>query len=247
MSRSSPQILKKKAPVKKRWKAVPSKPSATSPTKSKTKAPSAPVLATLESLKRHYPDAHCELNFANPFELLIATILSAQCTDVRVNMVTPELFAEFPDAPTMAEGTLEQIERKISSINFFRNKAKSLKGASRALVEKHGGEVPADLEKLVELPGVGRKTANCVLGNAFNIGLGVVVDTHVNRLSNRFGWTRSEDPVVIEQDLMKIIPQEDWVLSSHLLIFHGRRVCKARNPACDECFLFDLCPRRGVK
>lgn len=246
MSRNSPQLLKKKPPAKKQWKAVPSKRSATSPTKPKSKVP-APLDATLARFKEHYPDAHCELNFESPFELLIATILSAQCTDARVNMVTPGLFEKFPDPPAMAKASLGQIEEKISSINFFRNKAKSLKGAATALVEKHDSQVPKDLELLMELPGVGRKTANCVLGNAFNIGIGVVVDTHVGRLSNRLGWTKEEDPIAIEQDLMKLIPKEDWVLIAHLLIFHGRRVCKARGPACDECFLFDLCPRRGVK
>ncbi len=207
----------------------------------------APVFETVAQLKLAYPDAHCELDHKNAFELLIATILSAQCTDIRVNLVTPSLFSRLPTAEAMAQASLAEIEEIIGSINFFRNKAKSLKACAASLVGLHQGQVPPEMDKLIELAGVGRKTANCVLGNAFNIPLGVVVDTHVARLSFRLGWTRVDSPILIEQELMKIIPKEDWILIAHLLIFHGRRICKARNPACESCFLFDLCPKRGVK
>jgi endonuclease-3 len=175
--------------------------------------------------------------------LLVATILSAQCTDERVNKVTPHLFSEYPSSFDMAKARVEDIEELIKSTNFFRNKAKALKAMSEVLVEKHQGEVPKDLESLVELAGVGRKTANVVLGNAYEIVSGIVVDTHVTRLSNRMGWTQSENAVVIEQELQKIIPREDWIQISHWLITHGRAVCKARKPDCDTCFLFELCPK----
>ncbi len=189
-----------------------------------------------------YPDAHCELDFRSPFELLVATILSAQCTDKRVNMTTPGLFARFPDAASLAAAPVEELESIIKSTGFFRAKAKSLLGMSNALVEHHAGNVPSSMPELVVLPGVGRKTANVVLGNAFDINVGVVVDTHVARLSNRLGLTRESDPIKIEQALMKLFPSEEWTMLSHLLIWHGRRVCDARKPRCFACALSDICP-----
>lgn len=214
---------------------------------SKAKIPPAPVDKTLKLLKKYYPDAHCALDHSNAFELTAATILSAQCTDERVNKVTPHLFAQYPTPQALAKATQEDVEAIIRSTGFFKNKAKSLIGMAQAVVDQHGGEIPQQMDQLVKLPGVGRKTANVVLGNAFNIGIGVVVDTHVTRLSQRLGWTKNEDAIKIENELMKIIPKEDWIMISHYLIFHGRQICKARSPACDECFLFDLCPKRNVK
>jgi len=199
----------------------------------------------LRLLRRAYPDAHCELVHRNPFELLVATILSAQCTDVRVNMVTPALFEKYPDAQAMAGGRQEDLEELIRSTGFYRNKAKNIRAASASLTEKHGGKVPRDLESLTVLPGVGRKTANVVLGNAYGIESGVVVDTHVGRLSQRLGLTKHRDPVKIEQDLIRLVPRDAWTLWSHLLIWHGRRRCYARNPDCDHCELSALCPSAG--
>jgi endonuclease-3 len=196
----------------------------------------------LARLKEAYPDAHCELDFSSPFQLICATILSAQCTDVRVNMVTPVLFAKYPHARALADARQEEVEEIIRSTGFFRNKAKSLIGMAQAVVAEHKGEIPATMDALVALPGVGRKTANVVLGNAFAINAGIVVDTHVARLSARLGLTRHTDPVKIEQDLMALTPQDDWALLSHLLIFHGRRICIARKPKCGECVLAELCP-----
>lgn len=219
----------KKAPTKVQKKAQKKQP--------------APVEETLSLLKKYYPDAHCALHFETPFQLLIATILSAQCTDERVNKVTPHLFAQYPSPFEMAKARVEHIEEIIRSTGFFKNKAKNIKACSEILVQKCKGEIPKKLEDLVELPGVGRKTGNVVLGNAYDITSGIVVDTHVTRLSNRLGWTRSENAVVIEQDLQKLIPRQDWILFSHLLISHGREVCKARKPACDTCFLFEQCPK----
>jgi len=204
------------------------------------------ALLILDRLKKEYPDAHCELDFDTPLQLLIATILSAQCTDKRVNMVTPELFKTFPDAESLSIADSERLEEMIKSTGFFRNKTKSLLGMSGAVVERHGGQVPSTMEELVKLPGVGRKTANVVLGNAFNINEGVVVDTHVGRLSIRLGLTDETDPVKVEQVLMSVIPREDWTLVSHLLIFHGRRVCIARLPRCESCVLADVCPSARV-
>ncbi|MEO8575200.1 MAG: endonuclease III [Gemmatimonadales bacterium] len=200
------------------------------------------ALDILARLKKEYPDAHCELDFNSPLQLLIATILSAQCTDKRVNMVTPELFRTFPDAESLSAAGPERLEDLIRSTGFFRNKTRSLLGMSAAVEERHGGEIPKTMDELVKLPGVGRKTANVVLGNAFNINEGVVVDTHVGRLSVRLGLTSETDPVKVEQVLMSLFPQEDWALLSHLLIFHGRRVCIARAPRCDVCILNDVCP-----
>jgi endonuclease-3 len=201
---------------------------------------------TLERLAALYPDAHCELDHRNAFELLCATILSAQCTDARVNMVTPQLFARFPDPQALSMAPTVDVEDIIRSTGFFRAKAKSLIGMANALVDRHEGNVPADMERLVKLPGVGRKTANVILGNAFQVNEGIVVDTHVQRVSRRLGLTREPDPVAIERELMPLFPRESWALLSHLLIWHGRRVCFARKPACGECVLNDVCPSAGV-
>jgi endonuclease-3 len=189
-----------------------------------------------------YPDAHCELDHRDPFELAVATVLSAQCTDKRVNMVTPELFRRWPDAHALDAARIEDVEEVIRSTGFFRNKAKSLKGLARKLVAEHDGELPSTMEELVVLPGIGRKTANVVLGNAFGRNEGVVVDTHVARLSARFGLTRETDPVRIERALMPLFERSTWTQLSHLMIWHGRRTCDARNPKCSDCVLVDLCP-----
>lgn len=196
----------------------------------------------LRILRATYPGAHCELNHDGPFQLLVATILSAQCTDVRVNMVTPALFKKYPDAKKLAAAKQEDVEDLIRSTGFFRNKAKNLIAAAKALVHEHAGQVPRNLETLTHLPGVGRKTANVVLGNAYGIESGIVVDTHVARLSHRLGLTKQKDPVKIEKDLIKQIPQNAWTLWSHLLIWHGRRRCSARKPDCPNCELRILCP-----
>ena len=189
-----------------------------------------------------YPDAHCELVHRNAFELAVATVLSAQCTDVRVNLVTPELFRRWPTPEALAEASLEAIEEVIRSTGFYRNKARSIQGLARALVADHDGQVPDDMEALVVLPGIGRKTANVVLGNAFGRNEGVVVDTHVARLSARFGLTRETDPVKIERALMPLFPRDTWAQLSHLMIWHGRRTCAARAPRCAGCVLADICP-----
>ena len=201
----------------------------------------------ISKLKTTYPDAHCELNHSNPLELLMATILSAQCTDERVNKVTPALFARCRTAKDFAEIPTSELEGLIRTTGFFRSKAKSIRGCAATLVKDHGGEVPRTMEHLHQLPGVGRKTANVVLGNAFNLAEGIVVDTHVGRLSRRLGLTRQHDPVKVEQALVKIVPREDWTLFSHLLIWHGRRRCSARKPDCTHCEVSDLCPKRGVR
>ena len=201
----------------------------------------------IAGLTKTYPDAHCELNHANPLQLLIATILSAQCTDKRVNIVTADLFKKYHSAEDFARTDLSRLEEEIKTTGFYRNKAKNIKACCQSLVEKHGGEVPQSMDELTQLGGVGRKTANVVLGNAFGINVGVVVDTHVARLSERLGLTRENDAVKIEQDLMKLAPQKDWSLFSHLLIWHGRRRCFARNPDCANCELVSLCMKIGVK
>jgi endonuclease-3 len=201
----------------------------------------------VQRLREAYPDAHCSLDFASPFQLVIATILSAQCTDKRVNMVTPELFRRWPDAAALAGAKQRDLEAVIRSTGFFRAKAKSLLGCARALVDRHGGEVPRTIDELVRLPGVGRKTANVVLGTAFGIASGVVVDTHVGRISRRLGLTRAADAVRAERDLVRVVPRENWIQFSHWLIEHGRGVCSARRPVCDDCSLLDLCPRVSVK
>ena len=198
--------------------------------------------ALVELLPRIYPDAHCELTFADPLQLLIATILSAQCTDKRVNMVTPALFQKYKTARDFAAAPQEELEREIQSTGFFRSKAKSIRSATADIAMKHGGEVPRTMPELIALRGVGRKTANVVLGNAFDQSEGIVVDTHVARLSQRLGLTKQTDPEKIERDLMKLIPREHWTMWSHWLIFHGRRCCTARSPDCAGCELQSLCP-----
>ena len=200
------------------------------------------TLDILRRLKTAYPGAHCELNFANPLQLLVATILSAQCTDKRVNLVTQSLFQKYRTARDFAEAPAAALEEDIKSTGFFRNKARSIQGACRALVEKYGGEVPRSMESLVELDGVGRKTANVVLGNAYGLAEGIVVDTHVARLAGRLGLTRNTAAEKIEADSQKLVPRADWTLASHLLIWHGRRRCFARQPDCAECEIKSLCP-----
>ncbi|MEM8605440.1 MAG: endonuclease III, partial [Cyanobacteria bacterium P01_H01_bin.121] len=200
------------------------------------------ALEVMTRLKRLYPDAICSLDYETPVQLLVATVLSAQCTDERVNKVTPALFARFPDAQTMAEGDLAEIESLVKSTGFYRNKAKNIQGACRKIVTDFGGEVPRTMEALISLPGVARKTAMVVLAIAFGFIGGVTVDTHVKRLSNRLGLTKQSDPRKIEQDLMKLLPQPDWENWSIRLIYHGRAVCNARKPECDRCELADLCP-----
>jgi endonuclease-3 len=199
-----------------------------------------------DRLVEHYPDAHCALDFKSPFQLLIATILSAQCTDKRVNMVTPALFKRYRTPAALAVAKPEELEEMIKSTGFFRNKTKSLLGMSNAVAERHGGKIPDTMDELVKLPGVGRKTANVVLGNAYDKNEGVVVDTHVGRVSKRLGLTRQTDPVKVEQDLMKLFPNDRWTMLSHLLIEHGRRICEARRPKCESCFLSDICPSSTV-
>ena len=197
---------------------------------------------TLARLAKLHPDAHCELDHDGAFELLCATVLSAQTTDVAVNKVTPALFAKFPTARAMAKAEPARVEELVSRIGMFRQKSKNLVGLAKLLVEKHGGAVPRTLAELVELPGVGRKTANVVLGVAFGAPEGVVVDTHVQRISQRLGWTKNADPPKIEQDLCKLLPKDGWDMASHVLIFHGRRVCFAIKPSCEECGVNDVCP-----
>ena len=198
-------------------------------------------------LKRIYPDAHCALHFSTPLQLLIATILSAQCTDERVNQVTPALFARCPDAGSLAAISQKELEKIIHSTGFYRAKARSLRSCAASLVAEHDGKVPRTMEALHKLAGVGRKTANVVLGNAFGLAEGVVVDTHVGRLSRRMGLTRHLDPVKVESALVRLIPKEDWTLVSHLLIAHGRKRCIARKPNCADCELRKLCPQRYLK
>jgi endonuclease-3 len=200
------------------------------------------ALEILVRLKRLYPEAPCTLNYETPVQLLVATILSAQCTDERVNMVTPALFRRFPDAQALAGADLEDIEALIRSTGFYRNKAKNIQAACRMIVSEFGGSVPKRMEELLRLPGVARKTANVVLAHAYGINAGVTVDTHVKRLSHRLGLTEQTDPARIERDLIKLLPQPDWENWSIRLIYHGRAVCTARNPACDRCLLADLCP-----
>ena len=199
------------------------------------------------ALQRTYPEAHCELNFSSPLQLLVATILSAQCTDKRVNLVTAELFKKYRSAGDFADAPLAEIETAVKTTGFFRNKAKNIKACCAALVETFGGEVPRTMAELHSLAGVGRKTANVVLGNAFGINIGVVVDTHVTRLSNRLGLAKGADAVKLEHELMKLVPQNDWTLFSHWLIWHGRRRCPARKPDCANCEIQKLCPQVGVK
>ena len=200
----------------------------------------------IKRLKKEYPDAHCALNHTNAFELLVATILSAQCTDDRVNIVTADLFRKYRQPQDYLDVSQEELAFDLKSINFFNNKTKSIRGASEKIIENFGGEVPKTMDELLTLNGVARKTANVVLGNAFGIASGVVVDTHVSRLSQRLGLTEETTPEKIEKDLAELVPKKDWVMFPHWLIYHGRRVCNARKPKCEECKLNDICPKIGV-
>lgn len=202
--------------------------------------------AIVKALRREYPDAQCALHFHTPLELLVATILSAQCTDQRVNLVTPALFKKYPTAADYARAPLADLERAIQSTGFFRNKAKSIQGCCKQIAERFDGQAPRDLETLVTLPGIGRKTANVVLGTGYGIASGVVVDTHVARVTRRLGLTENKDPEKIERDLMALLPTDEWIAFSHRVIHHGRRICAARKPKCDICPLGKLCPRIGV-
>jgi endonuclease III len=203
------------------------------------------TLRILRELTRLYPDAECALKYANPLQLLVATILSAQCTDVRVNLVTPALFARYPDAAAFAAADRQELEKYIQSTGFFRNKAKNIIQCSQQLMERHNGHVPATMEELIPLAGIGRKTANVILGNAFTVP-GIPVDTHVTRLSQRMGLTLHTNPVKIERDLMELLPKKDWTMFGHRMIFHGRQICHARRPWCEQCTLSSLCPKIGV-
>ena len=212
-----------------------------------SKATPEQAAAVAKGLAKEYGDAECALVHKNAFELLVATILSAQCTDQRVNMVTPELFRTWPTPEAMAKADVREIEKAIQSTGFFRNKARNILGCGQEWVSEHGGEVPQTLDELVKLPGIGRKTANVVLGTAFGIPSGVVVDTHVTRLCYRLGLTKHTNAVKIEQDLIKLLPEKVWINFSHRLIHHGRRICNARKPLCGECMLLAICPRIGVE
>src|SRR3989454_12363072 len=213
-------------------------------TKSQLKERTAKII---KLLKRAHPDARCALNHSNPFELLVATILSAQCTDERVNIVTADLFRKYRKPEDYLKVPATELQQDIRTTGFFRNKTKSIQGASKMLVEEFHGEVPRTMEELLKLPGVARKTANVVLGVAYGIAAGIVVDTHVSRLSNRLGLTKQKDAVKIENDLLELVPKKDWIIFSHLLIFHGRRICKARRPLCEECAVEKLCPSSMLK
>jgi endonuclease-3 len=213
---------------------------------SQAKDAPARALQIVRRLANEYPDACCALHYRSPLELLVATILSAQCTDRRVNLVTRELFAKYRTTQDYAKATPEELEQDIRSTGFYRNKAKSIRGCCQALAERYDGELPPRIEELVELPGIGRKTANVVLGTAMGIPTGVVVDTHVQRVSRRLGLTRQIDPVKIEKVLMRLIPQREWINFGHRMIAHGRRICTARKPACERCCLNDICPKVGV-
>ena len=253
LSQARPKVVSKKIvlPTKKRDKtplaarATPAKkPSrAVSPRRAPASRRAPEIFARLRA---RYPDAHCALDFQNPFQLLVATILSAQCTDKRVNMVTPALFRRYATPEALAAAKPEELEEMIKSTGFFRNKARSLVGMASAIAERHGGVVPSEMEQLVDLPGVGRKTANVILGNAFERNEGIVVDTHVTRVSQRLALTTNADAVKIEQDLIPLFPRDEWTLLAHLFIEHGRQICVARTPRCEECPLSDLCPSSRV-
>ena len=221
---------------------ISSSPTYTGPT------PGSPeqVTAIMQELRRMYPGAKCSLNFSNPLELLVATELSAQCTDERVNIVTAGLFKKYRAVEDYAAVSQEEFEQDIKSTGFYRNKAKNIRAATQRIITDFGGVVPRTMNEIMTLPGVARKTANVVLGNAYGIVEGVVVDTHVGRLSRRFGWTTSEDPVKVEQDLMRILPRQEWLDASHLMIYHGRALCVARKPLCARCALVKLCPSAFV-
>ena len=198
-------------------------------------------------LAKHYADAECALNYESPFQLLIATILSAQCTDERVNIVTADLFAKYPTAFDLAQATQKQVEKIVKSAGFYRAKAKNIRNCAKQLMEKHDGEIPLELEALTALPGVGRKTGNVLLGTAFGIPSGVVVDTHVGRISRRLGIAFEKDPVKVERELMAVLPKKEWIYYSHRMIHHGRAICDARKPLCEDCSMKRFCPRIGVK
>ena len=253
LARARPKVVSKQVvlPTKKKNKTA----SATSATAAKKpsrglasrRAPAARRAPEIFArLHARYPDAHCALDFQNPFQLLVATILSAQCTDKRVNMVTPALFRRYATPEALAVAKPEELEEMIKSTGFFRNKARSLVGMASAIAERHGGIVPSEMQQLVDLPGVGRKTANVILGNAFDRNEGIVVDTHVTRVSQRLALTTNTDAVKIEQDLVPLFPREQWTLLAHLFIEHGRQICVARTPKCEECPLSDLCPSSRV-
>jgi endonuclease-3 len=246
---------KRISPPKKRVVARSSSASAKPKSRPTSKRPVASVDAkrqaqanrVVKHLRADYPDVTCALENETPFELLIATILSAQCTDVRVNMVTPELFRRWPNAEAMAAAPIKSLEKVIQSTGFYRNKAKNIKAASQGMVDRYNGEVPRDLDAMIELPGVGRKTANVVLGTAFGMATGVVVDTHVARLSKRLGLTKHTDATKIEHDLMQLLPQSEWVDFAHRMIHHGRQICIARRPKCSQCSMESFCPKIGVE
>ncbi len=219
----------------------------TMPKRESTEDLKARTLLIIRRLKRVFPDARCSLNHSNPFELLVATILSAQCTDERVNIVTADLFRKYTKPEDYLKVSPHELEKDIQSTGFFRNKTKSIQGTSKVLTEEYGGQVPHTMDELLELPGVARKTANVVLGNAFGIKAGVVVDTHVTRLSHRLAFSREKTAEKIEQDLIQIVPKKDWVIFPHLMIAHGRKICKARNPLCAECPIEKLCPSSFLK
>ena len=204
------------------------------------------VKRILPILKKTYPNARCSLDFENPYQLLVATILSAQCTDERVNIVTPALFSAYPDFKSLSKADPEKLEKLIQSTGFYKNKTKSLLECSQSIMRDHGGEIPRNIDEFVKLRGVGRKTANVVLGNAFDIASGVVVDTHVGRLSKRLGLTTEDNPEKVERDLTEIVPKKDWIMFSHYLVFHGRARFRARNPDCPSCELIEICPKIGV-
>jgi len=240
-TRKKTKVAKAKKAAKKRWMKPKGKPAAKKPGGPAGGTDPKRVAAILMKLDEAYPAATCELKHDNAFQLLISTILSAQCTDVRVNQVTQELYKKYTKPEDFAYANPAELEKEIRPTGFFRNKTKSIMGASKAIVEKFGGQVPRTMEEILTLPGVARKTANVVLGTAYGIASGVVVDTHVQRLSNRLDLTHNEDPKKIEQDLMAVIPQDKWIIFSHQLIWHGRRVCAARKPKCAECNMESLC------
>jgi endonuclease-3 len=227
-----------------------SRTTAVAKLKKKPRAPKADprsiAAKVVERLGADYPEVTCALENESAFELLVATILSAQCTDERVNMVTPELFRRWPTPADMARAPIAALEKVIHSTGFYRNKAKNIKAASRELADKYDGDVPRDIDQMVSLPGVGRKTANVVLGTCFGMATGVVVDTHVTRISNRLGLTKHTDATKIEKDLMQLVPQDQWVDFAHRMIHHGRRICTARKPKCEECSMREFCPKIGV-
>ncbi|MDQ3518462.1 MAG: endonuclease III [Gemmatimonadota bacterium] len=247
LSRARPRAVSKRglSAVLTKSPSAAKKRSVTGPARNvvrRKRRPPADPATVYQRLSEEYPRAQCALVHESPYQLIVATILSAQCTDARVNLVTPNLFAIYPRASDLADADQSELEKVIQSTGFFRNKSKSLIGMASAVVEEHQGEIPDTMEKLFQLPGVGRKTANVVLGNAFGINEGVVVDTHVGRLSARLGFSRHSDPVKIEQDLICLFPREKWTMLAHLLISHGRAICVARRPRCEECVLSDICP-----